>query len=210
VGTGRNFVGAGGLLRKDSNSDLYVVDRPAPFTSGPAAVMKVDPLTGNRTIVSGCIDAGCASIAGSGPALTVPNGGFVRADGSLTWPTPASPQFCASIRSTGNRTVVSGSGVGTGPAFSSGGFNGAPGVGARGGRRQPARDGHRTARCPPVDPATGNRTILSSSTTGSGTNFQAPIGLLLPEPGRALGSAASLAVMAALVRWRRGGARRLR
>jgi hypothetical protein len=64
VGSGRTFVGPLSLMQNHSG-ELFVLDRASPFSPNPIAVVKVDTVTGNGTIVSGCIDASCTAIAGS-------------------------------------------------------------------------------------------------------------------------------------------------
>ena len=193
VGTGRNLVGAASLLRDASSGELFVVDRGSFFSPSPAAVFKIDPANGNRTVLSGCIDAACSSIAGTGPQFSVPSGGAVRADGSLVI---ADTFLSAVLRVdpvTGNRTIVSGGSpvVGTGPSLGSPLWvevagNGVllvsdPGVGT----------------VFSVDPATGNRTVLSSTSVGTGPGFGAIIGIAeLPEPGVGPGLAAAVVLLA--------------
>ena len=65
VGTGPAFfaprfiaVGPDGLL---------VADRSNP---GTYAIVRVDPSTGDRTVVSGCSDPSCAAVVGNGPAIS--------------------------------------------------------------------------------------------------------------------------------------------
>ena len=58
-------------------TDVGLTLRPAP------AVLRVDPSSGDRTVVSGCIDRDCTAIVGDGPPLSLPGGIAIKADGSL-------------------------------------------------------------------------------------------------------------------------------
>lgn len=93
---------------------------------GYPAILRVDPITGNRSFVSG--DIGAATL-GSGPMF---KGDLydiaVLGDGSLLvtdcYPEPFSPNPVDSLwavlkvnPNTGDRTILSGPGVGAGPAF---------------------------------------------------------------------------------------------
>jgi hypothetical protein len=47
------------------------------------AVARVDPSSGDRTLVSGCVDLACRNIIGSGPQLRSPEGIAVEITGTL-------------------------------------------------------------------------------------------------------------------------------
>jgi hypothetical protein len=73
------------------------------FSTG---IIRIDPVTGDRTLVSGCIERHCR---GSGPDLSAPTGIAVEADRQLV----VVSTFGAVVRvnpDTGVRTSVSGSG----------------------------------------------------------------------------------------------------
>ena len=199
VGSGRNFQGAGSVLR-NSSGDLFVVDRPQLLSPGPAAVFKVDSANGNRTVLSGCIDAACTSIAGAGLQLSNPSGGSIQADGSLVVAVGAPNAVLRIDPVTGNRTVVSGCAdvscsivVGTGPAF------GFPVWAEVAGNGEILVSNGPTGGVFRVNPATGTRTVLSSNSVGTGPAFTTTVGVVeLPEAGRTLGLASSLSMLALL------------
>ncbi len=132
------------------------------------AVFAVDPATGNRTLVSK------NGFVGTGPDIQNPRGITTDTSGNIyvvnTAPTPVS--IVKIDPTNGNRTTISSSAVGTGTNFStpsgiafrasdgklivtdSGGTNGSAGSDA----------------VFVVDPATGNRTILSDDVTPNTTN----------------------------------------
>jgi sugar lactone lactonase YvrE len=91
------------------------------------ALLRVNPVNGNRTVVSGCADAACSATVGAGPPLALPQALAVEASGTLVV-AEAGDETRALLRvdpMSGNRTVMSGCAnaacstlVGTGPAFS--------------------------------------------------------------------------------------------
>jgi hypothetical protein len=187
------------------------------------ALIRIDPTTGNRTVLSGCTDASCTAQIGSGPAFGRPEelmrdglGGFLVADGNRD----VSP-FRAIFHvdgATGQRTVVSGCAdaacsttVGTGPLFSSGLI----GIAFTAGGDLLASDGAQRALFL-VDPVSGNRSVFSgcvdglcTSLAGAGTQLNDPLGITtIPEPDPALGLGACGLLLAALARWRRASGRR--
>lgn len=147
--------------------DLLVAD------FGVDAIVRVDPTTGDRTIVSG---AG----VGSGPTLQQPRGILVEPAGQIIV-TDATLQAVLRIDpATGNRTLVSNASIGTGPALA------APlGV---------ARDAAGNLLVVDIaldavfriDRATGNRTIMSDATHGAGPIFGNPAVVGLDPAGRVL------------------------
>ena len=88
----------------EASGDLVVAD------PGLVAVLRVDPVTGDRTIVS---DAG----TGAGPAFANPFGVAVEASGDLVVVDNALDAVLRADPVTGDRTVVSDAGTGTGPKF---------------------------------------------------------------------------------------------
>jgi hypothetical protein len=121
-GTGPEIANPRGIALDSSNS-IYVVN------TGPVvAIIKVDPVTGNRTTVSSS-----TALVGTGPNFVTPSGIAIRSDGKL---------------------IIS----------DTGGTNGMAGTDA----------------IFVVDPATGNRTILSDDVTPNTTNaLTSPSALLI-------------------------------
>ncbi len=86
----------------------------------PQGIFRIDPQTGDRTIVSGCVDDFCSSIRGGGPdfvldlstasRLTIVDGALLLADVGMRSIVRVDPE-------TGNRTVVSSDTRGTGRRF---------------------------------------------------------------------------------------------
>lgn len=167
VGSGPEFLGPRFVAFE--NGDIVVVDRLGP---GTAAVVRVDPGNGARSIVSGCLDPGCTSQMGTGPAFDEPFGIVVDALGDLI---VADSFGLLSVDPVdGTRTLLSGGGTGSGENF-----------------RQPRDlkieaggdflvvDGDPVAPALfHVDAGTGNRTVISgcanaacSTTVGSGPLF---------------------------------------
>src|SRR5262249_47272520 len=182
------------------------------------ALLRIDPQTGNRTVLSGCPDASCATAVGSGPNFGRPEeierdglGHFLVVDGDRD-----APQFRAIFRvdaTTGDRTIVSGcadaacsSTVGTGPLFS----GGLIGLALDTSGNLVVSDGVQRALFR-VDSQSGNRSVFSgcadascTSVVASGTHPTDPLGLTaLPEPDPRLGLGAGSVLLAALVRRRR-------
>jgi hypothetical protein len=125
----------------------------------PPTLLRVDPRSGDRTLVSGCIDSDCTAIVGSGPPLLVPGGIAVETNGSLVVANSKAAQARGNILrvqpSSGDRLVVSDLTAGRGSPFIS---PTAVAVEA---------DGHLVAfdcvlaAVVRVDPLTGNRTLVS-------------------------------------------------
>ncbi len=166
VGSGSAFLSPSGIV-VEADGSLVVVDANG--------VVRVDPNTGARTIISD------ASV-GSGPAFITPLRIAVEAHGSLV---VLDQRLKAVVRvdpNTGARTIVSDASVGTGPAFDfpSGAVE-AHGslVVADIARRAVIR----------VDPNTGDRTIISTghrphrSAVGIGPAFSHPLGIAVEADG---------------------------
>jgi hypothetical protein len=181
-------------------------------------LLRIDPVTGNRTAASGCTNASCTSEVGTGPSFGRPEeierdgpSSLVVVDGDRD-----APPFRAIFRvnlTTGQRTILSGcsnaacSGtIGTGPLFSAGVI----GLGIDSGGDLLVSDGLLRALFQ-VDGVSGSRSVLSgcvdagcSSVDGAGTQFTDPLGIAtIPEPGLSLGLGACCALLLALAR-RRG------
>ena len=88
------------------------------YSRDVTAVVHVDPVTGDRTVISGCIDAGCSSVIGSGPSLPASNDASVTVDssGGIYLSFDEIPSHVFSVDATsGTRTVVSSISIGSGP-----------------------------------------------------------------------------------------------
>jgi hypothetical protein len=161
-----------------SGSNLFVTDSQAND------ILQVDTLTGNRTVVS-------STSIGTGPSLGTPEGAEFDNSGHILVSNlliNAQSQIQAAIFSvdpaTGNRSIVTGDGVGTGPIL--GDFTGQFGV-ASNGTIFISSLAFTVQQLPilSVDPATGNRTILSDATHGTGPLFDPTTALMVvptPEP----------------------------
>jgi len=172
VGTGPALSDPNGIAVA-ANGDLFVADFSA--FDGNGGIIRIDPVTGNRTQVS-------SNGHGSGPAFGFgPDGIAIAADGSLVVVDTFGYQVLRVDPATGNRTTISSNSVGTGPTFdyvyglaleSDGhilvcdidGFDGNGGI----------------IR---IDPATGNRTTVSSNAVGSGPALNRPASLALAPDG---------------------------
>jgi sugar lactone lactonase YvrE len=177
VGTGPPISAPSAVLVDSDGSIL--------MTNADPFVLRIDPVTGNRTAVS-------STILGTGPTFSHLIGIARSADGTLIVADPSafgSPFGLYRIDpATGNRTVIASAAVGTGPAMSPvdiafaasgelivsnsatlslgpGGIVTTPGSVMR------------------VDPATGNRTILSSNEVGTGSALIDPAGFQLEPDG---------------------------
>lgn len=88
------------------------------------AIRRIDPVTGARTLVSGCEDLACASQRGAGPRFADLFGLDRQGDGALLASDAALNALLRVELETGDRTLVSGclnascsSGAGSGPGF---------------------------------------------------------------------------------------------
>lgn len=162
----------------------YVVD------SNSDALIRVDPATGDRTVISGCADATCTTLVGTGTGFSFPRGIVFEADGQilvcdgdLTDLTNLKTIFRIDP-STGDRTVVSssltGSERGTGPAFDTL-FDV---ILAENGDIFAADTEIDTIFR--VDPVSGDRTILASNLVGTGATLSFPGDMVLDADGNIL------------------------
>lgn len=165
-----------------SPGDILVADA-GPTGSGPGGIFKVDPSTGDRTVVSGFG-------VGTGPNFEDPIGITVTLGGDILVTDLSGDSIYRVDPSSGDRTLVSGPGVGAGPAF------GGPGGIALG----PANSivvttamtheiaGFDVGDVYRVDLATGDRTTLSSTFLGIGTgpSLLRPVGVAIDTDGHIL------------------------
>lgn len=154
-----------------SNGDIVVTDSGA-FTGLPK-VVEVNPNTGVRTLVSG-LSSLSSPPKGSGPALVWPLSVAVEASGDILVvgqnPTTYAPRILQINPTTGDRTVLSGNGVGAGPTLTSY----APAeVTNIGGVIYLANGGQLMS----VDPANGNRTLISGGSRGAGPSIVWPLSI---------------------------------
>jgi sugar lactone lactonase YvrE len=150
--------------------DIVVTDQG--FTSGVPQVVEVDPGTGTRTLLSG---AG----RGTGPALVMPNSVAVEATGNILVtdiaPVTGNPRLLRIDPATGNRRVLTGVGVGGGPAVN------VAAVGIEGGVIYVTDVvGNQIMS---VAPVTGNRTLISGPGLGAGAPFVSPVSITSDRPG---------------------------
>jgi hypothetical protein len=146
----------------DHDGSILVLDRGSGFTD-TVQLLRVDRITGDRTLVSD-------KTRGTGPLFFGPDDLTVSGDGSVL--IAADETVFRVDPVTGNRAVLSGAAVGTGPtltrdvngiAISPGGTIVIASSFSEGGMGQ--------LGLLSIDPATGNRTVISSSTVGGGPNF---------------------------------------
>jgi streptogramin lyase len=189
VGSGPGFLGPR-LITRDDDGSLLITDRSENTV---CAVVRVDPTSGDRTLVSGCTDLACSSQVGTGPTMERAFGIEVEASGGILvadtlavlWIDPVS----------GNRSVLSGCAdpsctveIGAGPSF------GAPiGVEIEAGGDilvTDSAEGSAFRAIFRVDPSTGARTIVSgcanptcSSVIGAGPNFDKVWGIAFEDDG---------------------------
>jgi len=168
-GSGPNFI-ATEIISVEADGNLVVAD------DGVNAVLRVDPVTGNRTIISG---AG----HGSGPNFGSPSGVAVEADGNLVVADWTANAVFRVDPVTGDRTIISNASTGSGPAFDN---PLVPAVEADGnivvvdGKIFGSGSVNAVIR---VDPITGDRTIVSDATHGSGPDIGSPGGITVAPNG---------------------------
>ena len=166
-------------------TDLFVAN------SSLGDIVKVDTLTGNRTVVSSASVGTGPGLAGADPIpfdVEPDHSGNLLAIVVFANTSSDSTAILSIDPSTGNRTLLSGLGVGTGPGLPQG-FAGALGVAADGTLyTNHDNSGSFTFQGPVlrIDPATGNRTIVSDATHGTGPLFAPTPALMVvpnvPEP----------------------------
>jgi streptogramin lyase len=167
----------------EADGGLMVVD--AWFTR----LVRVDPVTADRTISSGIPGATGEAVVGDGAAFGSPVGVDVEADGNLL---VLDVDLAAVFRVdpvTGDRTIVSDANTGSGPAFER--LYGGIAVEADGNVVVTAGAGAVIR----VDPVTGDRTIVSDADTGSGPAFGAPLGNVASERSIAVEADGNLLVL---------------
>jgi hypothetical protein len=171
AGSGPAFAAPRGIAI-EAGGTIVVGDGLGSFNE-PDRILRVDPASGARTIVS---DA----TTGTGPVLTGPYGLSVGADGGI-YVTDGDSVLRADPFS-GDRSVVSSATVGTGPSL-----DGPAGIAFE-------NDGNlvvslvssisRTGTILRIDPATGDRTTVSDKDTGGGPRLRIAWGLEVGPKGK--------------------------
>jgi len=138
-----------------------------------AAILRVDPVTGDRTLVSG-------PGVGSGPPLEGSKGIAVEVSGSLVVHNPVSVIRVDPV--TGNRRVVADADTGSGPPFVD-----LRGIAVEAAGTLVVTDGRRAAVVQ-VDPVTGDRRLVSGGPIGTGP-FGLPGELAVEATGTLIGPA---------------------
>jgi streptogramin lyase len=210
IGGGPEFISPTGIA-VESSGDILVID----WALG--SVLRIDPTSGDRTVVSGCIDEPCSSKVGSGVAFESPYGVVVEADGGILVTEAGSfngTEFRALFRvnpDNGVRTIVSGckqpgclSVVGAGPDFS------IPTGLALNASGEIFVTDYGLGAVFRVNPISGDRMVFSgcvdpscSSDNGSGPPFAGLIGItVVPEPKQPLLLVAGMGLLGAFSRKR--------
>lgn len=136
------------------------------------AVLKADPVTGNRTVISQ------TGVIGSGPDFGSLIGGLaLDPSGNILLACFDAGTVMKIDPATGNRSVVSSALVGSGPSIHN--LNDLI-VAPDGDIYVTAQDISSIVR---INPVTGNRTIVSGPGVGTGTVFSAPFGLTRTSTG---------------------------
>lgn len=155
------------------------------------AIFQIDPVTGDRSVVSGCANTSCSTMVGGGASLFAPSG-LARASNlnpdSAFYVTDTLTDSLLRIDPiTGLRTVVSSAITGSGPAFVS-----PVSVFVQANGNLLVVDEGLLALIG-VDAITGNRTIISgcldascSAMVGTGVVFSAPHDLFIDSSGSAI------------------------
>ncbi len=167
-GTGSNFDSPQGVARE--NAGTFVV---ADSGSRNPKVVRVDPATGNRTILS-------SSSVGTGTKLISPYAIVVENSGSIIVTDSGLNAVLRITPDTGNRSVLSGSSQGTGTTFLS-----LKGAALLDDGSIAVVDSSRSTVFR-VDPDSGNRTIISDASHGTGPGFGAPRGAVAETSGKLL------------------------
>jgi hypothetical protein len=156
TGTGPSMYYGEGDIILGQTGELFAV------AANSDAIVAIDPANGNRSIVSGLG-------VGSGPVLAHPYGLTITPDGDfyafITSASPVDDLVFFVDRETGNRTIVSGGGIGSGPEFSRVGLDTTL---LPDGDLAVVDGANRILR---VDPTTGDRSILAGLGVGSGPSL---------------------------------------
>jgi NHL repeat-containing protein len=150
------------------DGDIVVTDKGS--SNGPI-VVEVNPVTGARTLISG-------DGTGSGPELAIPYTVAVEASGDIlvadSDAATGAPQLLRITPASGNRAVLTGNGVGSGPALTIFAMVGL--------ERGVIYLMDFAGTIVSVDPVTGDRTLVSGSARGTGPALVAPVSMTSDAP----------------------------
>jgi hypothetical protein len=138
----------------EASGDILVSD-DYPYGGGASRILRIDPATGNRTLLSG-------ASRGSGPAFA-PYAVYLTIAGGVIYTVDDNGEIMSVDAVTGDRTVVSGAARGVGPAINSPVSITAGPSGELAVLEQDWTGGPGAATLMQVDLATGDRTVLSSN-----------------------------------------------
>ena len=152
------------------NGDIVMTDDGRTNGARPI-VVEVNPGTGVRTLISG-------DGTGSGPELSDPYSVAVEADGDILVAamdiTTGYPQLLRISPATGNRAIVTGNGVGSGPSLTI--------LATVALERGVIYLMDFAGTIQSVDPVTGDRTLISGPARGTGPALVAPVSLTSDSP----------------------------
>lgn len=188
TGTGPAFNHLNGIAMEPDGQIVVTDLGPFDLSEGLLGVLRIDPVSGDRTVVSSTrrlIEPVTDNVSlvldiGSGPIFVDPMGIAVEADGQLVVTNFKRGTVLRVDPASGDRTVVSGVGVGTGLTWS------------RPFDIAVEADGQLVITAPllgavfRVDPLTGDRTAVSFDLTGVGTGpeLMLPLHIAVAPDGR--------------------------
>ncbi len=161
--------GEGPSIDSSTGIELSIAANQSIVATDFERVIRVDEITGDRTVITGCVDAGCTDVVGNGPVFEHPQAIATDVDGAfiVIYDRPAIQSVVRVDPETGNRTVISGcldatcsTRIGEGPPFA--------------GRRSIAigpsgelmvTDTRRRGMIS-IDPQTGNRAVVTGCLDG--------------------------------------------
>jgi streptogramin lyase len=163
-------------------SDRLTAGAPGPggslYVGGLTSLLRVDSATGDRTIVS------ANGVRGSGPGFVWVSGLAVEAAGTLVVPSSSNHIVLRVDVATGDRTVLSGcTGVGCVPVGTGAPFTAVAALAIGPAGAILVADSQSLVR---VDPSTGDRTLVSGSTRGSGPALPTSTGVAVEPSGAVL------------------------
>jgi len=158
VGTGQHFPDA---VAVDRDGSLLVAGGGALDLIGGGMVLRVNPVTGNRTVISGCDTLDCETVIGRGPEFSSIEAMAIEADGGIVVIDQTRGAILRIDPTTGDRTTITQvQDSGSGPPL-----NAPQAITVESGGALIVAGEQAIWR---VDPRTGARTILADETTGVG------------------------------------------